>query len=86
MKNNIKALHVGSCELNKWLHQNKADYTGLFVDGCLLDNFVVVTKRGFAAIYEEYLNPNSSGYYIEFQTGTAQDVFRNWYKFEESAN
>ena len=44
----------------KWFHQNEAKYTGDFVEGVLLDNFVIATKRGFAAIYEKPLNPNQS--------------------------
>lgn len=83
--NNTTTFIIGSCDLDKWMHQNKASYTGEFVEGCLLDNFVVVTRRGFAAIYEKYLNPNSSCYLVEFQKGAAQDVMRNWYKFEELA-
>lgn len=71
--------------LDKWLHQNEATPVGDFEPGCLLDNFVVATKRGFAAIYEKYVNPNESCYRIEFETGTAQNLFRNWYKFEEQA-
>lgn len=70
--------------MEKWLHQNAAEHTGDYVEGCLLDNFVVSTKRGFAAIYEKYQNPNSSVYYIEFEPGTAQNVFRAWYRFEEA--
>ena len=69
--------------LEKWLHQNGAEYAGDYVPGCLLDNFVVVTRRGFAAIYENYLNEWSSDYYIEFQPGAAQKVFAKWYQFEE---
>lgn len=70
--------------LEKWLHQNVAEYTGDFVEGVLLDSFVVATKRGFAAIYESYVNPNQSRYYIEFEKGAAQKVWVNWYKFEKT--
>ena len=47
-----------------------------------MDNFVVATKRGYAAIYESYLNEWASDYYIEFQPGAAQDVFNTWYELE----
>ena len=79
----IKQFIVGSCDIEKWLHQNKAEYTGDYVEGCLLDNFVVMTKRGFAAVYEKYATPNSSVYRTEWESGTAQEVFRRWYEFEE---
>lgn len=72
--------------LAKWMHQNKAEYTGDFVEGCLLDNFVVETRRGFAAIYEQYATPNSSVYRVEFEPGTAQNVFARWYKFYDACN
>ncbi len=84
MDTKITSFLIGSAEIGKWLYQNKAEFTGDFVGGCLLDNYVVVTKRGFAAVYEHYLSPNSSCYYIEFQSGSAQAVFRNWYKFEKA--
>lgn len=81
----VTTLTIPSTMLEKWLHQNKAKCVGDFVEGCLLDNFVVMTKRGFAAIYEHYVNPNASDYRVEFQAGPAQDVFRNWYAFEAAA-
>lgn len=80
----MKKIILGSTKLDKWLHQNKAEYTGDFVEGVLLDNFVVMTKRGFAAVYEKYLNSNASGYEIHFETGTAQNVFKEWYEFESA--
>lgn len=77
--------YIDSCDLEKWLDQNKAFYIGDLVEGCLLDNFVVCTKRGFAAFYEKYVNEWNSKYYVEFQAGIAQEVFRNWYEFEKEA-
>lgn len=70
-------------ELEKWLHQNRVEHTGDFIDGCLLDNFVVMTKRGFAAIYEHPLNEWSSDYWVEFEPGAAQGVWSRWYQFEK---
>jgi hypothetical protein len=67
----------------KWARQNGAEYTGDYVEGCLLDNFIVATRRGYAAFYEHYVNEWTSDYYVEFQRGAAQAVFANWYKFEE---
>lgn len=53
-------------DINKWLHQNEAEYTGDFFDGCLLDNFVVSCKNGIAALYEHYSNCWSSCYEVHF--------------------
>ena len=70
----------------KWMYQNGAEYAGDYVEGSLLDNFVVSTRRGFAAVYENYVSEWASDYYVEFQPGAAQDVFSNWYKFEKEAD
>jgi hypothetical protein len=71
--------------LEMWLHQNRAEYTGDCVEGVLLDNFVLATKRGFAAVYEKYCNEWTSCYHVVFEPGTAQNMFRQWYKFEKEA-
>ena len=67
---------------DKWKHQNNAEYAGDYIEGCLLDNFIMCTPRGYAAFYESYVNEWTSDYYVEFQPGAAQNVFSNWYKFE----
>ena len=69
-------------DFEKWAHQNNAEYTGDYIEGVLLDNFIMCTPRGFAAFYENYLNEWSSTYYVEFQPGAAQNIFSNWYEFE----
>lgn len=81
----ITTLRISPKELEKWMHQNRAEHTGSFVEGSLLDNFVLICKRGFAAVYEHYLNSWSSEYLVEFQAGAAQDVWRRWYQFEDAA-
>lgn len=72
--------------LEKWLTQNKAQYTGDFVEGCLLDNYVVSCKRGFAAVYEDYINANSSGYKIVFAPykdhKSVDQLWSDWYDFK----
>ncbi len=85
-KTKVTAFTLNPRDLEKWMHQNRAVYVGDFVEGCLLDNFVLACKNGFAAVYEKYVNPNMSTYYVEFQRGAAQRVFCNWYDFEERAN
>lgn len=82
----IKKFLLDPAALDKWMYQNKAIYTGDYIEGCLLDNFVVGTRRGYAAIYENYINANRSGYYVEFEPGPAQNVFKNWYVFENKYN
>lgn len=82
MEGQVVRFALSPSAFEKWMHQNKAEYTGCFVAGCLLDNFVVETKRGFAAFYEHYLNEWSSDYIVEFEPGPAQTVWRRWYEFE----
>lgn len=53
-------------DINKWLNQNQAEYTGDFFEGCLLDNFIVSCKNGIAALYEHYSNCGSSCYEVYF--------------------
>lgn len=59
-------LYLNPLYLDKWIQQNKACYTGDFYPGVLLDNFILDCNRGYAFIYEHYLNPNSSDYLITF--------------------
>lgn len=48
--------YLNAGALGRWMHQNKALYTGAYVEGVLIDSFVVETKRGVAAIYEHALS------------------------------
>ena len=53
-------------DMDKWMHQNSARYTGAFFEGVLLDNYVLDCRRGYAAVYERYATPNSSVPHIKF--------------------
>lgn len=72
--------YISQTNMKIWLHQNNAE-TLEFRDGSLADNFIVSTKRGYAAIYEHYLNPWSSNYLVEFEAGDAPNVWERWEKF-----
>lgn len=97
VKGKIVRFYIEPNKLEKWMHQNKACFTGTAIDGCLLDNFVVDTEKGFAVFYESYVNPNQSRYYVEYAISKEKDekgnykhckewkiVWKNWYKFEEN--
>lgn len=71
----IRELYIHPNFLATWLHQNKAECTGDYYDGVLLDNFYVQTKNGVAAIYEHYINPNKSDYLVKFERGTSTAVY-----------
>ena len=82
----IRTFYISSNNLEKWLHQNNGTYTGDFVEGCLLDNFIVETKRGYAAFYEHCTNEWSSVYRVEFQAfkeTRCNELFDRWNKFVE---
>ena len=64
-KYRITEIRFSPCELEKWMHQNKAEYVEC-EEGCLLDNLFVACKRGYAAIYENARNAWTSDYYVEF--------------------
>lgn len=78
----ITKIRMNPTYLQMWLHQNNAQISDC-LEGVLLDNLLVLTKRGWAAIYENAINANASDYIIEFQTGTAPDVFKHWDAFEQ---
>lgn len=81
----MKEFDLTPKQFEKWLHQNKGEYTGNFVDGVLLDSFVIATPRGYAAVYEKYCNEWTSCYHVVYEKGTAQNMFKQWYEFEQAA-
>lgn len=74
-------------DLEKWMHQNGAEHTGDFFDGCLMDNFIVGCKNGVAALYEHYINEWSSCYEVHFGRTPEEinAVYDEFYKREEIA-
>lgn len=81
LDNGITTFYIGSTELEWWMQQHGAEYTGDIIEGCLLDNFVLECEGGFAAVYERYLTEWTSDYVIEFEAGCAETVWRQWYEF-----
>lgn len=81
-----KTFYLNPQALEKWLHQNKAEYTGKFAEGVLLDSFVVQTKRGYAALIERATTEWTSAYTVIFQEGAAPVVWWKWYELERSVN
>ncbi len=73
----------GEAEMEKWMVQNNAVYTGDFIDGSLLDNFSVWVKRGMAIITECFENYWSSSYLVRW----SQDdklIWDLWDEFEKN--
>lgn len=85
--------YINAGALGRWMHQNKALYTGAYIEGVLVDSFVVETKRGIATFYEHPLNEWTSNYYVEFtdyNNGFTNDeinkIWSNWHEFEEKVS
>lgn len=79
-------------QLEKWMYQNKACYTGACIEGTLLDNFVLDTEIGYAAFYESPVNEWTSRYYVEYginrknkPCSSWRTVWKNWYDFADKA-
>ena len=66
--------------LEKWIFQNAAEVIDC-VEGCLLDNYLVKAKNGFAMILETYANSNSSINTIIFERGNGAKIIDMWDKF-----
>jgi len=83
--------YIAPADLEKWIYQNDASYTGMFVEGCLLDSFVLECRRGFAFVYEHFLNTWSSNYrvvFIPYRIGKRPEfdrAFAEWFEFASKA-
>ena len=87
----MTTFYLEPANLEKWIHQNEGIYTGMFVDGCLLDNFVLGCKRGFAIFYESVVNCWTSRYkvvFVPYKTGHRPEydkAFSDWFAFADEA-
>ena len=90
-KNLITSFYLNPNDLDKWMYQNKASYTGNYVEGVLHDSFVLETKRGYAFFYDHYLNEWSSDYevyFIPYKAGemhmlSYDKLWAEWMEFED---
>lgn len=86
-KEGITTFQIGIGGMNKWIHQNDAEYTGDFVEGVLADSFILCCKRGTAAIYEHYLNAWCSNYIVYFvpysDEKRTNKLYDDFYKYAE---
>lgn len=73
-------------QFDKWVYQNEGEYATC-VEGVLQDSVVVAAKRGWAMIYEHYVNKWTSNFYVEFapykNKSEVDELWKNWYAFEE---
>lgn len=62
--------------IDKFLHQNQAEIIEL-VEGSLIDNYLIVTKRGYMALIEKYVNCWTSEHILYFST-KEEDIEAIW--------
>ena len=55
--------------IEKLLHQNQGEIIDI-VEGSLIDNFLIATKRGYIALIETYQNCWSSYHVLNFSTNS----------------
>lgn len=73
----------------KWEHQNEAEYID-FVEGVLLDSYVLACKRGYCFVYARSANAGWSSWH-EYKFAPYKDeqavkeLWDEWLDFEESA-
>lgn len=87
-ENSVKEFYLNPAQFEKWKHQNAADYTDDYFPGCLLDNFVLSCRRGYAFLYEHYVNSNMSNYHVKFLPYKApqkeyNSLFVEFWQFEK---
>ena len=58
----------------KWMHQNGAKFTEWYVEGVLLDSYMLECRRGWCAVYERYATPNSSYHEYVFAPYSDEDA------------
>ena len=74
----------------KWEHQNRAEYMGDFVEGVLLDSYMLACKRGYCAVYARSHSAGWSSWH-EYRFAAYKDkeacdeLWREWREFEEAA-
>lgn len=62
----VTTFYLDPMDFDKWFSQNSGEYTGNYFSGVLQDNFVVSCRRGYAFLYEHYINANSSDFSVYF--------------------
>lgn len=67
-------------DVDKWIKQNAGTVIDI-VDGVLIDNLLIETKRGYAALIERPTTEWTSAYTLYFSTDdAAYDYFYDYFK------
>ena len=83
----IKEYRFESMTIDKWIHQNSAIVED-FLEGCLLDNMLLQTRRGVAFVKETFINTWCSTYTLYFAAYKDRDavdaVYNMWSEFADA--
>lgn len=92
MTKGIKTFRIYGNNLEMWMKQNHATYTGDCIEGNLLDNFMLETPYGYAFFKEIALNCWTSCYEVTYALDRKSNgkwkslynkVWDMWYEFEK---
>ena len=70
---NVTVFEIAPCDIGIWIHQNDAQPLDA-IEGVLQDSCLYECRNGIAAVFEHYLNPNSSDY----ESGGVRFIFDLW--------
>lgn len=83
----IKEYKFEAMTIDKWVHQNSAIVED-FLEGCLLDNMLLQTRRGVAFVKETFINTWCSTYTLYFAAYNDLDavdaVYNMWSEFADA--
>lgn len=77
----MKTYKLNPRNLEKFIYQNAGEIVDC-LDGCLLDDLLLYTRRGLVAIFESYVNSNQSDFTVYFSTDPAE-IWPLWEKRQE---
>ena len=74
--------YIYNAKPEKLIHQNKGKIIE-FIEGCLQDNYLIVTNRGYIALLENYVNTWTSNHKLYFSTESGE-IYAIWEQLEKA--
>lgn len=68
--------YIYNAKPEKLIHQNKGEIIDI-IEGCLQDNFLISTSRGYIALIENYVNCWTSNHKLYFSTNPGE-IYAIW--------
>ena len=76
----MNAYKVRTLNIDKLLYQNQGEILDI-IEGCLIDNFLIATKRGYILLIERYVNCWTSEHVLYFSKDE-KEINNIWYKLD----